>query len=200
MLVHSGYVASVTMVKLHPQGVELLLEPEDAREPLLEQAICCVSFSVSPKFCAFIGYLVDVKHAKTGNCHIVVSVPKQLTATNLRQSFRIPVIRNSGLQTIIRTPGQRQFVVMARDIAESGIEVEFTTSDDPALNVGTLVDVELHLRDEVVEKTAEVRRISGSKCGLAFTCRQDEQGRRHDVRLNGFVLSLQQLWLRSRVK
>jgi hypothetical protein len=116
-LVHNGYSTSVTMVRLHPQGLELRIPVEEDREPLLSQAICCVSFSIGPTICAFLGHLIDVRKHKTGERLIVVSVPKQLIGTNLRQSFRVPVIRDAGLETIIHTADEQQFVVNARDIA-----------------------------------------------------------------------------------
>ena len=198
-LVHKGYGASVTMVKLHPQGLELRISKEDGVERLLEQSICCVSFSIGPTFCAFLGHLISVKRPKTGERFIVVSVPKQLTATNLRQSFRVPVIRNSGLETMIRTPDEQQFTVNAIDIAEAGIEIEFEIGDRPTLKVGMVLDVELRFRGEVVQKKSEIRHIAGSKCGLSYINQADESSQRQDARINGFVLTLQQLWLKSRI-
>jgi hypothetical protein len=188
------------MVKLHPQGIELLLDSAHAHESFLENSICCVSFSFSPKFCAFLGYVIDVLGAKTADCRLVVSVPPQLMAANLRKSFRVPVIKNSGLQTAIRKSDETRFVVTTHDIAVAGIEVEFNPSDHPGLKVGMFVDVELRFREETVEKRGEIRRISGLVYGLAFTCPPGQQEQNHDARLNGIVISLQQLWLKSRIK
>jgi hypothetical protein len=68
------------------------------------------------------------------------------------------------------------------------------------MSVGMTVDVELRFRGECVHKKGEVRQISGAKYGLAFSSLEDEQDRRQDARLNGFVLSLQQLWLKNRIR
>ena len=130
---------------------------------------------------------------------MIATVPKELTITNLRQSFRVPVIRTAGLETIIRTEDDRTFIVNALDIAEAGLEVEFAGGDTSGLVIGAPVVVELGFRGEVIQRAAEIRRIHAGRCGLLFDNRSDEIGHRQAACVHGLVLSLQQHWLKSRL-
>ena len=122
--------------------------------------------------------------------------------TNLRQSFRVPVIKDSGLRSLIRTADDQTYDdVVVRDIADAGIEIEFSVGNVPELTVGRFLDVELRFRDETIQRRGEVRRVTGNKVGLAFNPQpEDEQENQQAIRMNGLVLAIQQLWLRSRLK
>jgi hypothetical protein len=197
---HNGYSARATFVALRPQGIELRLSAEENDEPLLPQAICCVSFPYKTTFCAFLGKLDEVHQLSSGGCRVVATTPKQLTTTNLRQSFRVPVNTEAGLVTTVRMPDDQAFVVQTRDIAESGLEIEFSRKDHPELTVGATLIAELQFRGEVVQRKCEVRRVAGKQCGLLFCRQPNEDEQRPADRMNGMLLSLQQLWLKSRVK
>jgi len=188
------------MIKIQPQGLELRMSSDDRSEPVLTQAICCVSFSNGMSYSAFVGLVLDVRSHKTGERDVVVAIPPQILTTNQRHSFRVPVIKDSGLETVISTPDKRRFDVTTRDIAETGIEFEFGTDECPSLVAGTSLDVELRLRGEIVQRRGEVRRAIGNVCGLSFNALSDEDGCRRVARMNGFVLTLQQMWLKSRMK
>lgn len=198
-LAHSGDSMTASFHSQSRQGIEFVVSPpENGRFPR-SQAIVCVSFPFRTSFCAFLVCVTDVQQLNSGKCLVVSTVPEDVTITNLRQSFRVPVIRHSGLETILRTSDDQTFHVNALDIAESGIEVEFEAGTDSGLAVGSSVIVELRFRGEVIQRTAEVRRIYADRCGLYFENSADESGHRVAARLHGLVLAIQQLWLKSRL-
>ncbi len=199
-LVHSGYSAPAIFVPILAQGIELQISSDEMGEPLLPQAICCISFPYRTTFCAFLGCIVDVRQPKSKVRRVIVSVPQQLTTTNLRQSFRVPIIQHSGLETVVRTADNQQFVVDTHDIAQAGLEIEFAEGDPPRLSVGQSLSVELRFRGEVVQRTGDVRRIQGNRCGLLFGQNPDDGDHQQAARMNGIMLSLQQMWLKSRLK
>lgn len=197
-LIHSGYSTSATLTNLYPQGLELRVHTEDKSEPLLLSSICLITFASGATIYAVLGHLIDVRQPKNGERRVVVSIPRQLMTTNLRQSFRVPVIKESGLQTIVRLGDQRQFQASACDIAEAGIEIEFKLGDHPELSVGTVLELELHFRDEVYTRKGEVRRVVGRRCGVLF--HEKIENGKLDTRINSLVLALRQLWLKNRIK
>lgn len=199
-LIHNGYSTSATLMKLHPQGVELRISADDANEPMIEQAICSISFSVGPTICAFLGHLLDVRVLSSHERKAFVTVPGLLFATNLRRSFRVPVIMDSGLETRVWTADGVKHWVTACDMAESGIEIEFESGKVPELKVGGKLEIELRFRNENVKRTAEIRRIAGPRCGLSFGSNVEEIDREQAARLSRFVISLQQIWLKNRIR
>jgi len=199
-LIHSGSVAPARFLTLVGSNVELQLSMEDDDERLPEQAIACVSFSYQSKFCAFLGCVVEVGPMVAKNQRVTVSIPKQVLTTNLRQSFRVPVIPEAKLETLILLPSQQWLPVQARDIADSGIEVELTAANWPELNVGTAVTIELRFRGESIQKSGKIRRINASIFGIAFDDVVNERERSRDAQLARMTLVLQQLWLKNRTK
>lgn len=197
--IHNGYSTSATLMKLHPQGIEMRIAVDTSDEPLTEQAICSVSFSTGPTICAFLGHLFDIRVLPSGERKVFLTVPHQIYATNLRKAFRVPVILNSGLETRVWTPDGRKHHVIACDIAEAGIEIEFESGDIPAVEVGSKLEVELRFRNEMVKRTGEIRRVAGPRCGLAFSSNAEEVDRDQAARLSRFVITLQQIWLKNRI-
>lgn len=199
-LIHNSYSTSATLIKLHPQGIELRISADDANEPLIEQAICSISFSVGPTICAFLGHVIDVRVLTSHERKVFVTVPDRLFATNLRRSFRVPVVMDSGLEVRVWTADGVKHWVTACDVAESGIEIEFEAGKVPTVKVGGRLEIELRFRDETVKRTAEIRRIAGPRCGLSFGSNVEEVDREQAARLSRFVISLQQIWLKNRIK
>ena len=74
----------------------MTLPSGDGDSRLVENAICCISFSYGASQCAFVGCIIDVRRSVPGEVRIVVRFPKLLVTTNLRQSFRVPVIGEVG--------------------------------------------------------------------------------------------------------
>ena len=199
-LVHSGHSVHATLQSLSKNGVLLRVALDDHSDELRPHALCCVAFPHRASLCAFLGCLLESHNQDSAGREVVIEMPQLLTVANLRQSFRVPVVHQSGLQVLFRLPDQRELVAEALNIAETGIEVEFAAKDNPpALAAGTAVDVELRFRDELVQLTGEVRRHQGT-CAVMFAKPEGDGPQRQVARLHGMVLSLQQLWLKSRLR
>jgi hypothetical protein len=198
-LVHCEYSVHATFAATFPDYIELAVSSSESDEPIHPQAICCISFSYGTSYCAFLGCLIDVRLVQRGEYRVCATTPKQLTVTNLRQSFRVPVIEASGLETTVRNGKGEAFSVVAHDITEQGIEIEFPSGSHHNCSLRSMVNVELKFRGEVVHRMAQVRRVIGDRCGLAFEAPSDAAGQKQASCMRGIVLSLQQLWLRSRL-
>lgn len=198
-LVHCEFSESATFCSTHDDWTELAMASTKGDEPIQLHSISCVSFSYGNSYCAFLGCLIDVRRPEPGELRIVVTTPSSLTVTNLRQSFRIPVIDQAGLETTIRTSEQKEFFVSARDISESGLEIEFAPETEHRLCVGASIIVKLKYRGEIVQRVAQVRRLFGDRCGIFFGNPTDEETRRQAAAMRGIALSLQQFWLRNRL-
>jgi hypothetical protein len=198
-LVHCDYLVRATFVAVHDEWVELQVFWNPGDERIHTQAICCVSFPFGNTCCAFLGCVIDVRHPQPGEIRVFAAIPKQLMVSNLRHKFRVPIVEQAGLETIVRTSQKREFPVIARDITEQSMEVEFAPTDDHGLSVGAMVQIELRFRKDDVQKMAEVRRITGLRCGLSFCGSQEVNGQHTDARLHSLVVSLQQVWLKNRL-
>lgn len=199
-LIHNDYVAAGRFHNLNGWYVDLQLSMEQDDEAVPEQAIACLSFSYQSKFCAVLGYVVEVRSMIASNQSVTVSIPKQVLTTNLRQSFRVPILPDAGLEALILLPSQQWLRVQARDLADSGIEIELNAADWPELKVGTTVTIELRFRGKSVQKLGEIRRIHSSEIGIAFVDSTSDREVSRDVELARMTLVLQQLWLKSRAK
>ena len=199
-LVHSEDSMQAVFLGLGERGIEFQIPAEEACKSLHPKAICCVSFSYRTSFCAFVGCLLDVYQQESGERRLITAAPKDLAVTNLRQSFRVPVIRDACLETIIRTTNNRQITVSTLDIAEGGMEIQFPPDDEHGLAVGNNVAVELRFQGQIIQRKAEIRRLAGSRCGLYFGIPSDEDGCRQAATMHRIMLSIQQIWLKSRLK
>ncbi len=199
-LVHNGSPFRAIFLGMRPNGIELDIPTEGRAERLQTEAICCVSFPFRTSLCAFLGCLVDVQTQISGERRVITTIPKQLTITNLRRSFRVPVIQHAGFEATIRLADSRLLSVNVCDVTEAGINVEFSADDHPNLSVGIAVGVEVRFRGELIQKKGEVSRLSGSHCIIVFASPMFEEDRREEDRWRETVSSLQKLWLKSRIE
>lgn len=200
-LVHSDFSTPAMFVSMNNLSVELSISSEDADARLLAQAIACVSFPYRTSFCAFLGCLIDVRKRPGGERRAVVSIPQHVITTNLRQTFRVPVLPNAGLETSIITADGTPNPIFVRDITDAGVELEFPDEDYPVLLLGSVLLIEFRFRGEAIQRHGEIRRLTGRKVGLSFEANPtDPQENQQAIRMNGLVLAIQQHWLRSRLK
>ena len=200
-LVHSGHSVTATLQSVTASGLVFRIAKDDHSDELFPHALCCIAFPHRTSLCAFLGCLLEIRNSDESGREVVVAVPQRLVVTNLRKSFRVPVVSGSKLLVILKQAGLPPWKVTAGNIAETGIEVEFPTdSDVPTLPLGTVVEVELHFRQEQLRLTASVRHQQGPECGLLFVAATGAESQHQTERLHGIVLSLQQLWLKSRLQ
>ncbi len=200
-LVHSGHSVTATLRSVTTTGVVLRIATDDHTDELSPHALCCVAFPHRTSLCAFLGCLLEIRNSDEVGREVVVALPQRLVVTNLRRSFRVPVVSDSGLIVVLRRDDRSLCHVTARNMAENGIEVEFDSDREvPSLPLGTVLAIELHFHQEQIHLTGEVGRQQGSHCGLLFSTRSGEAAQQQSARLHGVVLSLQQLWLKSRLR
>jgi hypothetical protein len=197
-LVRSGHSFRATFLFMRPDHVELRLTTDDCHEWFDRNALCCVSFSYRTSFCAFLGSVIDGQRPDSSERRVAVTIPAQLTITNARQSFRVPVLPNSGLESTARLPGDSWRPVRIRDLSATGAAIEFPT-EPPELLVGARLKVELRFRGGSVQMIGEIRRHTDSTCAVAFASPDGDLEQQRATQLHGMVLSLQQIWLKSRL-
>ena len=198
-LVQSEFSNSCVLLSFNEEHLEIRLPEKDGDTQLIPASICCVSFPYAASYCALLGHLVTIRRFESGYVHCVISVPNHLTVTNLRRSFRVPVPENSGLKTTIHTPANQKFKVNTCGVTEGGLEIEIPLTEIHDLAVGMAIDVELSFRDQIIKRTAEIRRVDGKRYGLAFMSGAPESCSVQRSQMRSLVLSMQQLWLRTRL-
>lgn len=198
-LLHSGYSTRAIFAQQHPSGLDLHFRRDESTESLLPQAICAITFHYQFKFCAFLSKLNFVQRLPSQELRVIVASPVSLTMTNLRHSFRVPVTPGIGFEVSIQTSDGQSHPVTAHDIAVSGLDFEFATTDTPDLVPGDELLVELRFRNDALHSRAKVRRVNGSRCGVSFGPLDDQDDQKLVTQMNRLVLALQQIWLKNRL-
>src|SRR5262249_33267992 len=137
--------------------------------------ICCVSFSYQTILCGFVGCVLEIRPQSTGECRLVLSAPTDMAATNRRQSFRVPVLDETGLKVTIQKNNEAEFEVTPVNISDGGLQFDFDEDNRNRLSVGQFVSVELTYEGEIVRNVAEVCRLSGTRCALHFATPPDDE-------------------------
>lgn len=198
-LMHCGYTSRASFAGHYNSRLDFRIWDRASQDLLLPQAICSVSFHHQSKFCVFLGNLIEVHRTPSGEIRVVVTSPESLTTTNLRQSFRVPVVSETGLEVMVHTDDGLSHAAIAHDIAVSGLEFEFKEIAATNLSVGDHVAVDLRFRDETLRCGGKVRRIGGSRCGIAFDQYSEADDPKLVAKMNSLILSLQQIWLKNRI-
>ncbi len=200
-LVHSGHSVTATLRSVTASGLVLRIMADDHSDELSPHALCCIAFPHRTSLCAFLGCLLEIRNSDEIGREVVVAIPQRLVVTNLRLAFRVPVVSDSGLIVILQQQGQPQWRVSVRNIAETGIEVEFASQGEaPVLPMGTVLEIVLQFRQEQLHLTGEVRRQQGLHCGLLFISTSGAEAHQQSARLHNLVVLVQQYWLKSRLK
>lgn len=197
-IVQHEWSSPANFLRISPAGLEVLIATDEGRDVLRIGTICCISFPYELSFCVFLASISDLLIKGGNEFRIVLPVPQQIKVSNLRRLYRVPIISDAELTVTVKLSDDRSQRVHARDIAESGIEIDFGDGELPALNIGMLLGIELNYRDESAQRKAEVRRLDGTRCGLLFRPPSADVEREQSAALHNIVMSLQQLWLKSR--
>ena len=195
-LLHNGQTIGA---KFHAsQSDRVVLHVDGQRvDSLQPDALVCVAFPFQQSLCAF---LSCVKKVRDGDAALEVhfDLPATLTATNLRRSFRVPVVPNADVELTMRLPDGTQIDGELLNMSESGVEVNLAT-DDLRLSVDVEVQAELRFRGEHLEFAAIVRRRHQSRRALQFYVSHTPDSRPRVAALQRVVRSLEQIWLKSRL-
>lgn len=201
MFVHSGQSMPAVLESVEGSRVQVRIACDALENGIVPRSLVCLSFPHRASLYAFFACILDVYSTEGSRTSLFVERPSRLTVVNLRRSFRVPVVFQSGLQADACVCGRQSVSVNALNVAETGIEFEFAPSDNPpVLEVGTPIKLTLRFRNEFVEMAGEVKRHQGQSCAVMFTSAMDAALQSDDSRWHTIVVALQQLWLKSRLR
>lgn len=198
-IVLSGRSVNATFHSAQENSIVLRTATSEHVEEYVPHTLCCVSFPHRTLFCAFVGCLVEHRGLDGALHEVVVGVPRGLTSTNLRRSFRVPVVDEADLRVVLHLGG-KSFLVEPLNVSENGIEIDVVDRMNEPPPVGSEVTADLQLRDDRARIPGRVRRIDGTHCAIMFEGSADNQTEEMDAPLHGIVLALQQLWLKNRIR
>lgn len=196
-VLRSGYVSNAKFQAIHPRCIEMQLEGEQKSDSLQLETLCCVAFHFHHFMCGFMGCVKQIK-CVDGITSVQLEFPSELAAKNMRQSFRVPVIRDAGVELTIQLADGSQISGDAVNVSDSGIEVKLQT-DDARIVVDCEVRFDLRFRDDRLDLPAIVRRRDQLRRGFQFMHSGDAESRIQLAVLQRVVRSLEQMWLKSRL-
>lgn len=165
-------------------------------EPL---SLCCVSYVQGGRGWLFVASVREFWHGKTDDqVRLVLRTPECITATEARQSLRIPIEQGAGLAVDIQdTEGQR-IVARPMDVSLGGMLISFPQNATPDLAVGTPLTVAMRLGGDSVTIDAVVQRRDGPSYGLRFPAFFPHDSTHLPETYRNIVRALEKRWLRSR--
>ena len=196
-VLRSGFVSPARFHAVQQRQVLLRLDPDQKDDSLQSETLCCVGFHYQQFLC---GFMVCVKQVRPvdGELEVQLEFPSELAAKNMRQSFRVPVVRDAGFELTMLLPDGTQLQGEAVNVSETGIEVNLP-SDDNRLRVDQEVQFILRFRDDRLDLPAVVRRRDQARLGFQFVSGGEVASRGKLTALQRIVRSLEQLWLKSRL-
>lgn len=198
-VLHADETTEGVLSSLNGRELRVRVPAESGRLDLPVRAICCVSFADDDSHGAFLTLVEDVRKGADGVCDVTLSMPSEILTTNLRESFRVPIVAEMGLRVTLQTADGKVFAPRLNNIATTGMQVAFPQAVEPKWPLGTRLVVDLQWHEEHLALAAEVRRRSGARYGLTFVHEpaHDERHRRETLRR--LVQRVQQHWLKVRV-
>src|SRR5262249_40016758 len=140
--VRGGQGLNANFTRVDEKSVDVRVENQ---EPLISQSLWCISFPYRTSYCAFLGCLIDVDEPSEFVQTVTFSYPIQLTVSNLRREFRVPVSPDAGLNVTLKALGKPALRVQTVNITESGIEVELPQATTSFLE-GSTVKLDIGFR------------------------------------------------------
>ncbi len=195
-LLHSGHVINAVFREWRPGRVILHVNPATREDSLQPEAMCCVAFPYLQSLYAFVACVKRVRDGETA-LEVHFDEPPTLTVTNLRRSYRVPVIDEAEIELIVHWADNQHSHGKLSNISESGFEATLQVSED-VLAVDTEVQCELKFREDNLMLPAVVRRRKQSQFALQFTLARELENRPAIVAIQKVVRTLEQLWLKSR--
>lgn len=196
-LLHSGQVIDASFHLTTGSRTILLVAGSQHYEALQPDALCCVAFPFQHLMCAFLA-CVKVVRAGANAIEVHFEQPPTLMMTNLRNSYRVPVVRDTDVEVSVRLKDGTRICGEVSNISDSGMELNLPC-DDPRLLIDVEVHCELKFREDYIDLPAIVRRRDGSRRGLQFLLVRTPESRQKVLTLQRIVRSLEQVWLKSRL-
>ncbi|MBM4076115.1 MAG: hypothetical protein FJ267_10760 [Planctomycetes bacterium] len=105
-----------------------------------------------------------------------------------------------GLHSTVRVVEKQPIQVTPINIAETGIEIESEHLGDFGVDLGCAIQIGLDFQQKTIDLSGVVKRRRGSRFGIMFTHPPDSWTTRKADQLHSLVFSLQQMWLKSRIR
>lgn len=167
-------------------------------------ATACVSYFREGR--AFI-FITTVRTFKvldaTGLPRMTLELPEQITGTDVRKAFRVPVLPDANLKITLVTSDRAQHQPRALDVSYGGMLVVFEGGEVPEFVVGQQVKVQISLEGQVLAIDGEVRRRMGdlrNKYGLLFPDCVVADGFKAPEPYRRVVVAIEKAWLQHRRK
>lgn len=192
-LLHSGRQINAELSGVRPGRIILGLV--HGTDPPFPETLCCVSFPYQKFLHAFLGCVEKVRESQSG-IEVYFEIPTSIVSTNLRRSYRVPVLRDAGVGlTLVSGDGSRMAVELL-NLSEIGAEVNLP-GDDDRIAAGDEVQVELTLRTDHLNLNAIVLRRDHCRRALQFRMPATADRRNCVVTLQHMVRALEQTWLKN---
>jgi hypothetical protein len=196
-LLHKGRVIDSTFVSLQPGCITVAFTNTSRDDSPPTGSLCCVTFPYRQSLHAFLAG-VQIAISDGTATEVQLDLPASLSVTNLRRTYRVPVVRESGVELIVHLPDGRRIPSEILNLSEAGAEVTLPADDIP-LPVDTEIRCDLKFRDDTLEVPAIVRRRQQAHCGFQFALIRVPESRRAIATLQRMVRSLEQVWLKNRL-
>jgi len=189
------FTSHARFAELTDDSVSLDLVSDVTDEPKL-LATCTVSFYREGRAHIFISSVREFGRPNAGGFpRLVLRLPKQIVGTDVRETFRVPVVESAPLEVALTAGGGGPYQPRALDVSLGGMQLEFSADADPDLAVGTPCSVSLTLAKAVVELDGEIRRRSKHQYGVFFSGILKAGELRPPDTYRAIIIALERLWL-----
>jgi len=196
----SKAVASAEFAALTDDSItfHLFAEPDNL---FTVASLCCVSFVYRDSSYVFLAAVLGYMAAELPvPSTLILAVPSQLADAEGHIRYRVPVPKESGLQVRIATGDGQGWSPKPVNLSLTGILVEFSRVDVPALAIGAEAEVNLQLDNENLTIQGEVLRQDDCRYGIFFREALREGCISPPEALRSIVRVLERRWLRRRVR
>lgn len=174
---------------------ELTERPSEELRPL---TVCCITLYRNGRAFLFASLVREYTPRLAGRlARVVVRLPDKVVGSDMRESFRVPVMAGTGLTCTLKL-GDRTWRPGVVDVSLGGIQLEFGSGPEPELDVGSHVTVDLSLGPDSATLKAEVRRKQDRRIGLFFYEHLHFDEFRSPDAFRRIVVALERHWLATR--
>ncbi len=195
LLRESGQLLHAHFESVTDHFVTLRLDAAQAAPPIHTLSLLCVSFNQGRQAIVF---LSPVRHSDCDGDEggrLVLGLPTQMIAEDVRSAFRVPVLRGSGLQVRARAQGGHVFQGHAVNVSLSGMLLRFDDGVPDTLRTHMELEVELAFGDSEITLAGAVRRRDDLQVGIQFPGAMRGGRLEPSEALQELVKSLERYWL-----
>ena len=174
---------------------DLTDRPAEELRPL---TVCCITLYRNGRAFLFASLVREYTPRLAGRlARVVVRLPDKVVGSDMRESFRVPVMAGVDIRCTLRL-GDQSWPTSVVDVSLGGIQLEFRPGQEPDLEVGRHVTLDLALGPDAATLKAEVRRKQDRRVGLFFYEHFHFDEFRSPDAFRRIVLALERHWLATR--